>query len=74
MEVNGFQNRRRYLCNAALRETKDAEERGRLGSGECLLPVGRKEPGHRDKYSHVGGSLCLILLYPSTELPWMNIQ
>lgn len=74
MEVKGFQNRRRHLCNAALREIKDAEERGQLGCGERLLPVGRKELGHTDTYSHVGGSLCLVLLYPSSELPWMDIQ
>lgn len=74
MEVNGFQNRRRYLCNAALKERKDAEERGQLGSGERLLPVGRKELGHTDTHSHMGGAFCLVLLYPSTELPCMNIQ
>ena len=38
MEVSGFQNRRRYSCDAALREIKDAEERGQLKSRELLLP------------------------------------
>lgn len=57
MEVNGFQNRRRHLCNAALREIKDAEERGQLGCGERLLPVGRKELGHTDTFTRGGLTL-----------------
>lgn len=40
MEVNGFQNRRRYLCNAALREIKDAEEKGQLRFENASYPSG----------------------------------
>lgn len=40
MEVNGFQKRRRYLCNATLREIKDAEERGQLSPESPSSPLG----------------------------------
>lgn len=46
MEVSGFHNRRRYVCNAALRERKmprregsSEEGAGRCGDAFCLVPL-----------------------------------
>lgn len=46
------------MCNAALREIKDAEERGQLGCGERLCPVGGRS-WDTQTHIHTRGGLTL---------------
>lgn len=70
MEENGFQNRRKYRCSAALRGRKNAEER------EQPTPLVRKKLGSVQSHIAYGGPILLhvpawrSMSGPTVTQPW----